>query len=290
MDRRNLGAGLMVLASSLLLLTGSAAAHGSVTPQAPASTGCTVKSLPSFIAQGEFGESATVGDVIEVSCDPFVYSAGEEVSVTASQLYGRCHTISWYKPNENGEDEVVTDSRSVNLKLDTNGNANVGLIAGPNCMVGESLITVDEVSAPYETYTTSFQVLPTENTEEKLTMTPASQVEDSASSGVVTIAQAEFPGNGEKNVRIGAKQLYDRCHAGDKLEIVQSNRNIVESAPELLNAIKLDNNGNGFVLIMGSDSCLEGKSLIESDLEEGEFKTQTAVFLTEAPRVRPEGK
>jgi hypothetical protein len=279
----------MVLASSLLLLAGSASARPLVKPQAPASSGCTVKSLPSFVAQGEFGESATVGDVIEVSCDPFVYSAGEEVSVTASQLYSRCHTISWYKPNENGEDEVVKDARYVNLKLDTNGNANVGLIAGPNCMVGESLITVDEVSAPYETYTTAFEVLPTSNSLESLTMTPASQVEDSESSGVVTIAQAEFPGNGEQYVRIGAKQLYDRCHSGDKLEIVQSNRNIVEEAPELLNAIKLDNNGNGFVLIMGTDSCLEGKSLIESDLEEAKFNTQTASFVTEAPRVRPEG-
>jgi len=292
MDGRKLGVGLMVLASSLLLLVGSASAHGSVAPQGSSSstTGCTVNSLKNFIAQGEFSQSATVGDVIEVSCDPYVYSAGEEVEVTASQLYSRCHTITWYKPNENGEDEIVRNQRSVTLKLDTNGNANVGLIAGPNCMVGESLISVDEVSAPYETYTTSFQVLPTENTPEQLTMTPNHQVEDSESSGVVTIAQAEFPGNGEAYVRIGAKQLYNRCHSGDKLEIVQMNGNVVEEESELLNAIHLDNNGNGFVLLMGTDSCLEGHSLIEADLEEAKFNTTTADFLTEAPRVRPEGK
>jgi hypothetical protein len=290
MDGRKLGVGLVVLASSLLLLVGTASAHsGSLQQSSSSTTGCTVVSLSKFMAQGEFSESATVGDVIEVSCDPHVYSAGEEVEVTASQLYSRCHTINWYKPNENGEDVIVSNSRSVNLKLDVNGNANVGLIAGPKCMVGESLITVDEVSAPFETYTTNFQVTSTENTPENLEMLPAEQVEDQESSGVVTIAKAEFPGAGESYVRIGAKQLYNRCQSGDKLEIVQQNGNVTEEQPELLGAIKLDNNGNGFVLLMGTDSCLEGNSLIEADLESPGFNTTKANFKVIAPRVRPEG-
>ena len=54
--------------------------------------------------------------------------------------------------------------RSFSVHLDVDGNANVGLIAGPNCMVGESLITLDENESPYETFTTSFQVLPSVNT------------------------------------------------------------------------------------------------------------------------------
>jgi hypothetical protein len=269
-----------------MLLTGVASARGGATPSSKTAPGtCKVVTLKSFVAQGEFASAATVGDVIEVSCDPFTYSAGAKVTVTASQLFSRCHEISWYKPNEAGEDEI-TYGRSVTLKLDVDGNANVGLIAGPNCMVGESLITVDENEPPYETYTESFQVNPAANTPAGLTMLPKAQVEDQESSGVVTLAEAEFSQASEKRVRIGAGQLYNRCHNGDKLEIVRENRQVIEEQPELLNAIELDNNGNGFVLLMGTDSCAEGPSLIESDLESSPFTTQTDTFTVLPPQVR----
>ncbi len=287
MERRNLLAGFMALAGSLMLLVGTASAHGTLKPEGVEGSGtCTVKSLPSFIAQGEFENAATVGDVIEVSCDPYTYSSGAEVTLTASQLYDRCHEISWYEPNEGGEPHF-TSGRSVSLHLDVDGNANVGLIAGPHCMVGESLITLDENESPYETFTTSFQVLPAVNTTQGLYMTPSSQVEDAESSAVVTIAQAEFKGASESHVRIGAEQLYDRCQRGEHLVFVRANRDVVtegEGEAELTDAIELDNNGNGFVLLVGSDSCAEGVSLIESDLEESPFTTETGTFTVEAPR------
>ena len=157
-------------------------------------------------------------------------------------------------------------------------------------MVGESLISVDENSSPYETYTTSFQVLPTSNTPQGLFITPAKQVEDSETSSVVTIAQAEFTNASEKHVRIGAKQLFSRCQKEDGLDIVKMDRTVVEEEPELLNAIELDNNSNGFALLLGRRSCAEGKSLIEADLEESPFTTQTANFTIEAPRVRTNGE
>ncbi len=287
MDRRNLGAGLMVFASSLLLLVGTAGAHGTVKPAGSEGTGgCTVKSLPSFVAQGEFEQSATVGDVLEVSCDPYVYSAGASITLTASQLYSRCKDdLTWYDPNNDGE-YYESEGRSVTLKLDVDGNANVALIAGPDCMVGESLITLDENESPYETFTTSFQILPSVNTTQGLYITPSSQVEDAESSGVVTIAQAEFSGASEEYVRIGAEQLYDRCQAGDHLHIITEGRENSEDVSELTDAIKLDNNGNGFVLLVGSDSCAEGTSLIEADLEASPFTTETGTFTVESPRVR----
>jgi len=294
MDRRTFVVGLVVLAASLMMSVASAGAHGTVTSQTSAGEGgCTVKSLPSFMAQGEFENSATVGDVIEVSCNPYVYSAGAEVTITAAQLYSRCHDIRWYSPNNEGSPGEY-GGPSVTLRLDVNGNTNVGLIAGPHCMVGESLITLDENEAPYETFTTSFQVLPTANTPQGLFITPATQVEDQESSAVVTIAQAEFSGASEKLVRIGAKQLFDRCQRGPHLIIVPSGgvqpaETINGYGPELLDAIALDNNGNGFVLLIGSDSCAEGKSLIEADLEEPPFTTLTGNFTIEAPRVRPAG-
>ena len=286
MDRRNLLAGLVVLAISAFALAGTASAHGTVTGAGTEGEGsCTVKSLPSFVAQGEFDNSATVGDVIEISCDPYVYSSGAEVTLTASQLYSRCHDISWYDPNDEGR-FTYGEGRSFSVHLDVDGNANVGLIAGPNCMVGESLITLDENESPYETFTTSFQVLPAVNTPPGLYITPSSQVEDAESSGVVTIAQAEFSQASEQSVRIGAEQLYDRCMDGCHLIVVREDREYRLNVSELENAIELDNNGNGFVLLIGSDSCAEGISLIESDLESSPFTTQTGTFTVESPRVR----
>ena len=224
MDGRKLGTGLMVLASSFLLLVGTASAHGTVGAAGTEGEGsCTVKSLPSFIAQGEFENAASVGDIIEVSCDPYVYSQGAEVTLTASQLYSRCHEISWYDPNDYGR-FIWGHGRSFSVHLDVDGNANVGLIAGPNCMVGESLITLDENESPYETFTTSFQVLPAVNTPQGLYVTPSSQVEDAESSAVITIVQAEFSHASEQYVRLGYGQLYDRCERGLKAKVIKADR------------------------------------------------------------------
>ena len=55
MDRRNWVAGLVVLAFSAFMLGGTASARGTVRGAGTEGEGsCTVKSLPSFIAQGEF--------------------------------------------------------------------------------------------------------------------------------------------------------------------------------------------------------------------------------------------
>jgi hypothetical protein len=286
MDGRKLGTGLMVLASSLLLMVGTASAHGTVKGAGTEGEGsCTVKSLPSFIAQGEFGTAASVGDVIEISCDPYRYSQGAEVTLTASQLYSRCHEITWYDPNDGGT-FIAGEGRSFSVHLDVDGNANVGLIAGPKCMVGESLITLDENESPYETFTTSFQVLPAVNTPQGLYVTPSSQVEDAESSGVVTAVQAEFSHASEQSVRLGYGQLYDRCERGYHTILVPADREAVYAQSEALGAIELDNNGNGFALLIGSDSCAEGTSLIEGDLESSPFTTETGTFTVESPRVR----
>ena len=218
MDRRNLLAGLVVLALGVFGLAGGASAHGTVSGAGTEGEGsCTVKSLPSFIAQGEFENAATVGDIIEVSCDPYKYSAGAEVTLTAAQLNDRCHYITWYDANDEGYFRTG-EGRSFSVHLDVDGNANVGLIAGPNCMVGESLITLDENESPYETFTTSFQVLPAVNTPPGLYITPSSQVEDAESSGVITIAQAEFGGASEQSVRIGATAALRPLRTGSQTD------------------------------------------------------------------------
>ena len=210
MHRRVLCAGLLAIASSMLLMAGTASAHGTASAQAAEGTTCAVHSLPSFVAQGEFEHQASVADVIEVECNPFVYGTGSQVTVTASQLYSRCGSeIEWI-----GIQGEPISARSFQMTLDADGNATVGLIAGPNCQAGESLISLHMDEGEYNSYTTSFTVLPPNDTALGVTALPSHQVEDSETSSVVTIIEAEFPGAAEASVRIGSEELYRRCGEG----------------------------------------------------------------------------
>jgi hypothetical protein len=290
-----------------LMLAAVAVPAAGLARGAPATTGapasplpapaCLIHSLPSFVAQGEFATAATVGDVLEVECNPTLYGTGASVTITAAQLYSRCHELTWYVPDEpggrgEGVRELAPDSGfvsssgpSVHLHLDVDGNANVALIAGPHCMVGESLVTLDEDESPYETFTTAFQVLPATPTPQGLYATPSAQVEDATSSGVATIVQAEFTRAAEAKVRLASEQLYDRCQRGPHLIWVRENRELV-IGPELVgeHAVELDNDGNGFALAIGSTSCAEGASLIEGDLEQSPFTTLTTEFTVLPPQ------
>jgi len=300
MERRNLGAGLMVLAASFMLMAGVASAKGSSPAGDPGSstTGCQVVSLPSFIAQGEYDYAASVADVVEVSCNPYTYGSGQEVTVTASQLASRCHNLAWIVPNNYDNEPESQFGQSVHLALDADGNATASLVAGPNCMAGESLITLDENESPYETFTTSFMVKPPEDTPEGVTALPSSQVEDSSSSSVTTVVEAEFPGEGEDFVRLASEQLNDRCHDGgliwvpgyvtEYLSEYGDSKTSVKRAEESYETsneteVRLDNNGNAFAIAVGVDSCLKGTSLIEADLLESPFTTKTTEFTIDSP-------
>jgi len=281
MERRNLGAGLVVLASSMLLLVGVSAG----TAQAATGT-CTVKSLPSFVDQGEFATAAMVADVIEVSCNPNKYSTGLPVTVSAYQLWTRCdHNLKWLNPNNGGHPEFTEGPTYEGIKLDADGNANIAVIGGPECAPGENLVTMDEQDSPYETFTTSFVVLAPKPTETGLTILNPSQIEDSNSSGVIAIAEFEDKGLTEETIRIGAKQLYDKCQG--KLWIIgQGEGQIAVDEPENTDAIYTDNDGNGFAILKGTDSCHEGASLIEADAVNEPNTALTSSFLIEPPTVR----
>ncbi len=282
MDGRRLGAALVVMASSLLLMAGTASAHGTAAAQASEGTTCAVHSLPSFVAQGEFSQQATAADVIEVECNPFVYGTGSKVTVIASQLYSRCSSdIMWIVPNPYD----TSDGRSVELTLDADGNATVALIAGPDCQAGESLISLHMDEGEYNSYTTSFTVLPPNDTALGVTAMPSHQVEDSQSSSVATIVEAEFPGAAESYVRLGSEELYHRCAVGEKLTWIHEDGS-AWSGSELNGewGVQLDNNGNGFAIAVGNESCAPGSSLIEADLEEKPFTTLTTNFTVESPK------
>jgi len=286
MDRRNLGVGLVALLCSMCLLGGTAMAHGA--PAAIEAGQCTVKSLPSFVAQGEFETTATVADVIEIGCDPTEYGTGSEVTVIDSQLYSRCNDMSWYVPNPYG---VTYDSNKVSLKLDADGNATVALIAGPQCQAGETLVTVHETNEPFESFSTSFSVLPPNDTEEGVFAMPSSQIEDAESSAVATIVEAEFPGKSESKVRFGSEELYARCRNYPHLHwITEDYREYTGDSLEWnggeIDGLELDNNGNVFTLAIGDSSCYPGTSMIEADLETKPFTTLTTGFTIESPKPR----
>ena len=221
MKSRNLKGGLVTLAASTVVLLALASAPATALA-APSST-CTVHSLPSFVAQGEFTTAAEVADVVEVECDPLVYGTGSKIKVTASQLYSRCKgDLSWYIPNPFGE----AKGRGVTLELDADGNATVALLAGPGCAAGESLVTAHEEEEPFETATTSFTVLPPILTPPGVTALPSTQVEDSSSSAVATIVETEFADGSEKKAHIGSEELFDRCRVAPHLHWVRMSREV----------------------------------------------------------------
>jgi hypothetical protein len=267
----------------LLLLAGTASAHGTLGGSEATGT-CVVHSLPSFVAQGEFEESATVADVIEVECNPYIYGTGSKIKITASQLYSRCGgEIEWFVPDPY---QQVSDERGVTVELDADGNGMAVALAGPNCAAGESLVSAHMEEEPFETFTTSYTVLPPINTPAgvfALDPTPGVQVEDAHSSSVATILEAEFPGGSEKLVRFASEELYARCRESPHIRWIRMDGSQQSEGPEVT-GVRLDNNGNAFVIALGMSSCAEGTSLIEADLESKPFTTFTTDFTIEAPR------
>jgi hypothetical protein len=250
------------------------------TPGSAAAT-CTVHSLPAFVAQGELAEAATVADVIEVECDPLVYGTGSRIKITASQLFSRCGRKDvWYALNPFREE---ADTPGISVELDADGNATVAVLAGPKCQSGESLVSAHMEERPFETFTTSFAALPPAPTPPGVYAMPSAQVEDAGSSGVATIIEAEFAGASEKTVRIGAEELFRRCEVKPHLHWIEEDGIDHEGVSEV-DGVPLDNDGNGFVIVLGDSSCAPGSSLIEADLESNPFTTQTSEFTIQPPQ------
>ena len=268
-----------------------ATAQGVQAQVEPAPT-CILHSLPSFIAQGEFGLEGTVGDVVEFECNPSEYAPGTTVEISDAQLFSRCAGgITWYVPNEFGTDEFreERDSRGVEVGLNADGSATVALIAGPHCAAGDTVLSAHM----NESFSTSFDVVAPHPTEQGLFTTPSEQVEDPGSSSVAAIVQAEFPGRSEAMVRIAAPELYSRCEVAPHLLWVRENKEAVAGAelvggsarePAGGEAIRLDNDGNGFVIALGAASCRPGRSVIEADLENAPFTTLLSEFVVLPPQ------
>jgi len=294
--RRNLLAGLVVLALSVFVLSGSALAHTTHHKKAKPKSGsgggssspetCVIHTLPSsFMDQGEFATSSSVADIVEVECEPVF--AEKYVHISANELFSRCNDkLYWTTPTRPFE---FTDSQpGFSVELDNAGNATAVVLGGPSCAAGESLVAAHLEAPPFTTVTTGFTVEPPEVTPPGVTASPESKVEGETFSDVATIVQVEFPPVfAEEPVFIDAAQLFSRCHEDYKLDWVVMGPDGPEVRATLSEfaTVWLDNDGNAFVVLFGNYSCAAGPSLIEASLENAPYTTYTTTFTVEPPRV-----
>ena len=283
MERRGLLAALIVLLVSSFVLTGTAMAHESSVRVKPAAEEagageCSVRTLPSFVDQGEFGEAGSIADVVQVSCEPVF--AGQMVKISSEELYDRCGGhLTWSAPYPYDP----ASGASFSTQLDDAGNATAVLWAGPSCASGESLISVHLVEAPYTTSTTSFMVLPPAGSPPGVTATPAGEIENATYGSVGTIVQVEFPTvDAEHRVDINAEQLYARCLVAPHLIWVGADAKVLGEGETV--EVKLDNDGNAFVVLLGAASCASGDSEIEASLVEAPYTTYTTNFTIIPPQ------
>src|SRR5437660_4438760 len=245
---------------------------------------CVVHSLPGFIAQGEFATTATVADVVEVECNPEIYGTKSRIRIGDEQLYLRCErSVTWYVPNSPNQGFRKETGSGVTLEMDPNGNATVALLAGPNCSAGETLVSAHMEQQPFESFTTAFSVVSPRPSSQGVVSMPSSQVVDAYSSAFATIVQVELPGISEQTVRIGSEELYHRCRLAPHLRWIEINGTEVAEVPEVT-GVALDDDGNGFVIVLGDASCASGGSLIEADLEASPFTTLTTSFTVQPPQ------
>jgi hypothetical protein len=299
MERRRLLAGLAVCALGLFMLSGTAFAHATHHKKAkphdaPGGGGtpetCVVHALPSsFMDQGEFGTASSVADIIEVECEEVF--AEKTVRISANELYSRCDKkLYWTTPHGDFDDNssALQTGPSFPVELDNDGNATAIVFGGPSCAAGESLISAHLEAAPFTTVTTGFTVLPPRPTTPGVFATPETKVEGEVYSDAATIIQVEFPPVfAEEPVNIDAAQVYARCHLEDRTEFLVMGPNGPEEAAEEvegISGIKLDNDGNAFVVLVGGNSCAAGTSLIEASLENAPYTTYTTNFTIEPPR------
>ena len=223
--------------------------------------------------------------------------AGSTVEISDAQLFSRCEGgIRWVETNVFGLNKIATvEGRSVTVGLDADGNATVALVAGPHCAVGDTVISGHTEGPEFESFSASFATLAPKQTPEGVTALPAKQVEDAGSSSAATIIEGEFPGASETMMRLAAPELFSRCEVGGpKLTWLRMNKELVYHAKELVGgnklepeadeAVRLDNDGNGFAIAIAHKSCRPGKSVIEADLEAGPFTTAETAFTILPPQ------
>jgi hypothetical protein len=293
-----------MLASILALMISTASAQAGVGSKAEAAN-CVIKGFSGLMRQGELKQVGSVGDIVEVSCNSAIYPGGTLVEIEDGQLFSRCSlsggTITWVNPNEFSTGLLKTSKgRGITVELDGLGNANVALVAGPNCAVGGTVVSAHTVvgkgNTTVESFATAFAVENAKTTPEGAVTMPTEQVEDEGSSAVATLIQGEFSST-EAKVRVAAPELFNRCEIAPHVTWLRPSGEIVPGVRELVGggatepagteSLKTDNDGNAFVIAIGDSSCKPGKSFFQVDLEAAPFTTEEPAFTVLSPGVRP---
>ena len=225
MERRNLLAGLAVLALSLFVLSGTALAHTRPTTRRPsrgrrtvAPETCSVNTLPaSSWTRASSATSSSVADIIEVECEP-VYAEQPRPDQRQRALQPLHEKLHWTNPHRNQPEKNISGFTSgAELQSDARQRRqrDRDRDRGPSCAAGESLVSAHLTKPPYTTVTTGFTCSPPKPTPAGVIVTPTNKVEGEEYSDVATIVQVEFPPVfAEERSTSGFSQLKSRCKYG----------------------------------------------------------------------------
>jgi hypothetical protein len=272
-------------AAGLLIAAGLAAPAmaANAAPAAPAGgqgPTCVVNASPNdFIESGLGPEHSSVAFVITVECQPAF--SEQFVEIHTPQLFNACQTqLRWFNATATS---VIAGSENFEIQLDDDGNATAVVFGGPSCAASRDLIEADLTVAPYTTATTQVQIAPPVSTRPDVFAFPASAVEDSTTSSVATIIAVEFPSvYAEHQVEISDAELYDSC-AGNRIEWILPNATSFTYNKSV--TVKLDDNGNAFVVALAGPSCATGTTLVQAELTGPPYKTLTTQFTVLSPQV-----
>ena len=280
MDRRSYLVGVAVMVSSVFMLAGTASAHHNGSSN---NASCEIKTLPAFVAQGEFAaEESSIADIVEVHCN--AEYGNEYVKISSQQLYNRCRNHLYWLQESPYSSSAGSSIKKV--KLDDDGNAVVAIEGGPECTEGESLIAASmENSSNTSSVSEGFTVLAPKPTRPGVFALPGWQSEDGVDSSVALIVQVEFPSKyAEKEVFVSDEQLYTQCQLEPHLTWVGPDGGAKLYSPGVEGVkLKLDNDGNAFVVLFGEESCAAGDSEIEASLEVAPFTTYVTHFNVAPP-------
>lgn len=243
-------------------------------PQVPL---CVVHSNGPTVESGEGVNESSVADIIQVECRP-IFSQNT-VTIDGSQLFHQCQgRLVWVQPRIS-----VSPGPQFTVQLDNDGNAIAEVLGGPSCAPATARIFASLNAPPFPTASTTFTVLPPQNTKPGVTATPRREVEDAVFSSVATVIQVEFPSSqAEKFVTIKSDEMAARCQNLLWDGFVGGIPATIVIGPEV--TVQLDNNGNAFVVARGEPSCASGTSTITADLTTVPYTTFSTNFTILSPR------
>src|SRR5581483_6439619 len=275
---------LIVACLPLLLLAtwvmpAQAASGSKVKPHQPQAPLCVVHSNGPTVESGEGANESTVADIIQVECRP-IFSQ-QSVTIDASQLFFQCRgNLFWLSP---AATTLVGPFAQFTVALDNDGNATAVVFGGPSCAAATARIFASLNAPPFPTASTTFTILPPQNTPHGVFASPRSEVEDAIFSSVATVVQVEFsPVQAERFVTLQSQELFARCAGFFSLIWFSLTGTILAIGPEAV--VQLDNNGNAFAVVVGTPSCAAGTSTITAELQTVPYTTFSTNFTILSPR------